>query len=186
MLIRLNRANSSLPLNVRLFFAYVELEKMRSMRSDQHQVQLRLLSNQLQVLGKANSLWKIVKKIVCFACLLRLCPGHVGPGIKITRVILARSVQRLDDVLLYSTSCATWWWENIVTPAFSSAMSRFFFRPCWHLWKNDFDPSDKDQSLFGTKTSGQISPASFVNRSKGAGLYGLYTLNSRPIHATSP
>ena len=42
------------------FFAYFQLEKMRSMRSAQCQVELRRLGNQLPVLGKANSLCKIV------------------------------------------------------------------------------------------------------------------------------
>ena len=51
------------------------------MRSVQHQVELRSLGNQLPVLGKANSLCKIVKCCV-FACLL-ICLGRIGPGIKI-------------------------------------------------------------------------------------------------------
>ena len=51
------------------------------MRSAQHQVELRSLGNQLPVLGKANSLCKIVKCCV-FACLL-ICLVRIGPGIKI-------------------------------------------------------------------------------------------------------
>ena len=62
---------------------------MRSMRSFQRQVELRRLGNQLPVLGKANSLCKIV--------------NCVGPGIKISRVIvaLAKPVHRIDDVLYH-------------------------------------------------------------------------------------
>ena len=58
------------------FLAFLELEKMRSMRSAQRQVELRRLGNQLQVLGKANSLCKVVK--CCVFC-LRLSSGRVGP-----------------------------------------------------------------------------------------------------------
>ena len=46
------------------FFAYFELDKMRCA---QHQVELRRLGNQLPVLGKANSLCKIVK--CCVFCM---------------------------------------------------------------------------------------------------------------------
>ena len=83
------------------YFAYFELEKMRSMRSAQRQVELRRLGNQLSVHGKAHLLCKIVK--CCRFCLFWLSPGRVGPGIKITRVIVARakSVWRLDGVLQY-------------------------------------------------------------------------------------
>ena len=42
------------------YFAYFELEKMHSMRSAQCRVELKRLGNQLHVLGKANSLCKIV------------------------------------------------------------------------------------------------------------------------------
>ena len=48
--------------------------------SAQRQLELRRVGNQLPVLGKANSLCKIVK--LCFACLLvklRLSPSRVGP-----------------------------------------------------------------------------------------------------------
>ena len=59
----------------RFFFAYFELEKMRSMRSAQRQVELRRLGNQLTVLGKANSLGKIVNKNVdCFAAATLFVP----------------------------------------------------------------------------------------------------------------
>ena len=62
------------------------------MRSDRRQVELRQLGNQLPVLGKANSLCKIVKCCVfCLFVKLRLSPGCVGPGIKISWVIVARS-----------------------------------------------------------------------------------------------
>ena len=54
---------------------------MRSMRSAQRQVELRLPGSQLPVLGKANSLSKTVK--LCVFCLfvkLRLSPSGVeGP-----------------------------------------------------------------------------------------------------------
>ena len=72
---------------------------MHSMRSFQRQVELRRLGNQLPVLGKANSLFKLVKCCV-FACLLmRLSSPHcVGPGIIISRAIVARakSMYRTD------------------------------------------------------------------------------------------
>ena len=67
-----------------VFLAYLYFEeKKRSVRSDRRQVELRRLGNQLSVLGKANSLCKIVKCCVC--CLfvkLRLSPGCVRPGDK--------------------------------------------------------------------------------------------------------
>ena len=67
-------------------FAYFELGKMRSA---QRQVELRRLGNQLTVLNKANSLCKIV----FFPVFLkqRLSPGRIAPGIKISRVIVARA-----------------------------------------------------------------------------------------------
>ena len=70
------------------FFCVFELVKMRSMRSAQRQVELRQLGNQLPVLRKANSF----SKIVCVFCLfvkLRFSTGRIGPGIKISRVIVA-------------------------------------------------------------------------------------------------
>ena len=42
------------------FLAYFELEKMQSKRSFQRQVERRRLGNQLPVLSKANSLFKLV------------------------------------------------------------------------------------------------------------------------------
>ena len=63
---------------------------MRSMRSAQRQVELRRLGDQLPVLGKANSLCKIVCVLPVFE-LLRLSPSRVGPGIKISRVIVVRA-----------------------------------------------------------------------------------------------
>ena len=73
---------------------------MHSMRSVQRQVELRRLGNQLSVLGKLNSLIKMVFKMVCVVP-LRLSPSRVGPWITISRVIVARtkSVYHLDDVL---------------------------------------------------------------------------------------
>ena len=53
---------------------------MRSVRPDRRQVELRRLGNQLSVLGKDNSLCKIVKCCVfCLFVKLRLSPGCVGP-----------------------------------------------------------------------------------------------------------
>ena len=81
------------------FLAYFELEKMHSMRSFQRQVELRRLCNQFPVLGKANSLFKLVKCCVfCLFLKLRLSPHCIGPGIKIYRVIVARtkSIHRTD------------------------------------------------------------------------------------------
>ena len=54
---------------------------MRSVRSAQRQVELRRLGNQLPVLGKGNSLCKIVK-VVCLAC-------FAATGIKMSRVATA-------------------------------------------------------------------------------------------------
>ena len=70
---------SRFSLKMSRFFAYFELGKMHSMRSVQHQVELRRLGNQLPVLGKANSLCKVVKMLCVLP--LRLSPGRVGPGI---------------------------------------------------------------------------------------------------------
>ena len=65
---------------------------MRSMRSAKRQAELRRLSNQIPVLGKANLLCKIVKLCVFRLFVkLRLSPHCVGPGIKISRVIVARA-----------------------------------------------------------------------------------------------
>ena len=55
---------SRFSLRMSRFFWYLELEKMRSVRSDRRQVEL---GNKLPVLGKANSLCKIVK--CCVFCL---------------------------------------------------------------------------------------------------------------------
>ena len=79
---------------------------MRPMRSFQRQVELRRLGNQLPMLGKANSHCKIVKCCVfCLFIKLRLSPGCVDLGIKISRVTVqvarAKSVYRVDNVLLY-------------------------------------------------------------------------------------
>ena len=66
-------------------------------RSAQRQAELRQLS-------KANSLCKIVKWCVfCVFVKLRLNPGCAGPGIKISRDIVAqaKSVWLLDDALHY-------------------------------------------------------------------------------------
>ena len=59
------------------------------MRFVQRHVELRRLGNQLPVLGKANSLCKIVKMLCDLP--LRHSPGRVGPGITIFRVIVARA-----------------------------------------------------------------------------------------------
>ena len=75
---------SRFSLKMSRFFGVFQVEKMHSMRSFQRQVKLRRLGNQLPVLDKANSLFKLVK--CCVFCLfgkLRLSPHRVGPGIKI-------------------------------------------------------------------------------------------------------
>ena len=64
--LKLFLAPSRFSLKMSRFFAYFQLEKKRSMRSAQCQVELRRLDNQLPVLGKANSLCKIV-------CVLPVC-----------------------------------------------------------------------------------------------------------------
>ena len=71
---------------------------MRSMRSVQCQVELRRLGNQLPVLGKANSLCKIVKKkIDCFAAATLYFGPRRGPGYPSSgKIRLA-----LDDVQQY-------------------------------------------------------------------------------------
>ena len=54
---------------------------MHSMRSFQRQVELRRLGNQLPMLGKANSLFKLVNCCVfCLFVKLRLSPHCIGPG----------------------------------------------------------------------------------------------------------
>ena len=67
------------------------------MRSAQRQLELRRLGNQLPVLGKANSLRKIVKFVFL---LVRAVWVKISRD---SRVIVARakSVWRLDDVLKY-------------------------------------------------------------------------------------
>ena len=67
--------------------------------------------------------------VFCQFVKLRLSPGRVGPGIKTSRVIIARakSTLRLDDVLQYQFVLV----EKRQTTAFyafSSALSRFFVR----------------------------------------------------------
>ena len=66
------------------------------MRSAQRQVELRRLGNQLPVLGKAHyfalpNCQMLCVLRVCYKLRLRLSPGRVGPGIKISRVIVARA-----------------------------------------------------------------------------------------------
>ena len=69
---------------------------MHSMHSFQRQVELRRLGNQLPVLGKANSLFKLVKYCVfCLFVKLRLSPHCLGPGIKIS-LARAKSMYRAD------------------------------------------------------------------------------------------
>ena len=67
---------------------------MPSMSSAQRQVELRRLGNQLPVLGKANSLCEVGNVVTTRDINdseTVLSPGRVGPGIKISRVILARA-----------------------------------------------------------------------------------------------
>ena len=110
----------------------------RSMHSAQRKVEFRRLGNQLPVLGKANSLCRIVKCCVfCMFVKLQLSPWRVGlrdkdiPGYRNSGKILVASRR--------CTSCAPWRREKILTPAFysfSSALSRFFVRWCWHLFRS--------------------------------------------------
>ena len=91
------------------------------MHSAHRQVELRRLGNQVPVLGKANSL--------CMFFKLRLGGGRVGPGIKISLVIVGK-------ICVASRQCTTvplapLVVAKILTPAFydfSSALSRFFVR----------------------------------------------------------
>ena len=90
---------------------------MRSMRSAQRQVELRRLDNQLPVLGKANSLRKIVKML----CVLPLphIPGRVGP--RMDKDI--PSYRSSDKIRLASRRCTTvplrpLVVEKILTPTF--------------------------------------------------------------------
>ena len=73
-----------------------------SIHSAQCQVELGRLGNQLPVLDKANSLWENVQYVFCLFVTLRLSLGRVGPGIKISRVIVvqAKSVQHLLGPLM--------------------------------------------------------------------------------------
>ena len=103
------------------------------MRSAQRQVELRPLGNQLPVLGKANSLRKIVKfGVFCLFVKLRLSPGCVGPGRRREQDIPDYpssdkiSVSSRDDVLQYQFR--PWRLGKILTTAcyaFSYALSRF-------------------------------------------------------------
>ena len=83
---------SRFSLKMSCFFGKFPVGKMHPMPSFQRQVELRRLGNQLPVLGKANSLFKLVKCYVfCLFVKLRLSPHCVGLGIKISRVIVARA-----------------------------------------------------------------------------------------------
>ena len=96
---------SRFSLKMSRFLAYFELEKIHSMRSFQRQVELRRLDNQLPVLDKANSLFKLVQCCVfCLFVKLRLSSHCVGPGIKISRVIVdrAKSMYCPDLQAIYS------------------------------------------------------------------------------------
>ena len=102
---------------------------MRSMRSAQRQVELRRLGNQLPVLGKANSLCKIVKfGVFCLFVKLRVSPGRLDkdiPGYRSSGKLHVAS-RRRTTVLVAPLVVG-----KILTPAvyaFSSALSRFFIR----------------------------------------------------------
>ena len=98
---------------------------MRSMRSVQRQVELTQLGNQLPVLGKANSVCKVVT--FCEFCRFATLSGprdkeYAGCGLSKLGQNPC-SVEMMD----FSTSCA----PEILPPAFyafSSALSRFFVR----------------------------------------------------------
>ena len=101
------------------------------------------------MLGKANSFcevgsistrYNLIVPPVCKVCVfcihesvkLRLSPGRVGPGIKISLDIVARissgkiGVASRDDVLQYQLRPLAL--GKNTTPAFSSSLSRFFVR----------------------------------------------------------
>ena len=76
--------------------AYFELEKMRSMRFAQRH------SDDLATSFQSSA--KLIRSAkLCLFVKLRLSPGRIPPGIKISRVIVARakSVKRLDGILQY-------------------------------------------------------------------------------------
>ena len=105
----------------RFFWQFCELEKIHSMRSAQRQVELRRLSNHLPVLGKANSLCKIVKMLCVLP--LRLSLGRVGPGITIFRVTVSWD---LGKICLASRRCTT---VPVAPPGgVKNTNSRFFVR----------------------------------------------------------
>ena len=96
---------------------------MRSTHSAQRKVELRRLGKQLPVLGKANSLCKMVK--LCVFCLfvkLRLSPGRVG-----TRDKGIRGYLNSVKIRVASTRCT----KILVVPPggggnTNSRFSRFF------------------------------------------------------------
>ena len=103
---------------------------MRSMHSAQSKVELRRLGNQLPLLGKANLFCKIVK--LCVFCLfvkLRLSLGRVG-----TRDKDIPDYRNCGKIRVASRRCTEvpvappGGGKKIPTPAFSSALSRFFVR----------------------------------------------------------
>ena len=102
------------------FALYFELEKMHSMCSAQRQVELRRLGNQLPVLGKANSLCKIV---VCFGLFVpRRARVKDIPGYRSSGKI---GVLCLDDVL--QNQLRPWWWKKYELPLFSPLCPAFLF-----------------------------------------------------------
>ena len=71
------------------------------MRSFQRQVELRRLCNQLPVLGKANSLFKLVKcGVFCLFVKLRLSPHCVGPGVTVCACMRFAGVIRSGYLVL--------------------------------------------------------------------------------------
>ena len=103
------------------------------MRSDQRQEELRRLGNQLPVLGKANSLCKIVK--VCVFCLfvnMRLSPGRAYRARD--KDIPGKIRVESRRTLYYSTSCAPWRWKNT-----DSCFLRFFVRSVTLFLLSDVD-----------------------------------------------
>ena len=75
------------------------------------------LGNQLPVLGKANSLCKIVKFCVFWPVCFAFIPGYRSSG----NIGVAPRLCTTVTVVV----------ENIQIYAFSSALSRFFVRWCW-------------------------------------------------------
>ena len=102
------------------------------MHSAQHKMELRRLGNQLPVLGKANSLCKIVKFCLCWLFVkLRLSPSGVGPRDKDIPGYRNSGKIHVASRLCTKVPGVPLAVGKTPTPAFyafSSALSRFFVR----------------------------------------------------------